>query len=427
MGLSLQAARELFAKGEFVPLVSASDGSERAYTLMPPAYRVLVANALALSGNLNEASKLAEFDRHPPSNPEIRAQAEWTFGLVCWRKGDIASALRHAQSAARLAAESGNSECVAWAHLHLFRIQIESGPLDSVTAALAEARRYASRAGLPPITAYLHNCVAVLEGQTGRLDEARRHLEISESLLRLAPNAWLTGSLHMHRGSIACALCKFDEAAEHFRLAKQATKNCGPNHAMAADSSLGYVHLLRGEFDRAKETLGRVIDNSDAASLKLAAIDSLARVHLALGDLAACENALSRVDQEVRLHPELASAYHVRWTTISHARLSMKKRRLIEALQWVARANEQASRVGDIPLLVASSFSTAQLLHAMGRPKESAASILGNLCWKPTSIRDLQAQYYYASGQTLRAIDGGLARQLQDRALRVGHSGDHIC
>ena len=216
MTLTFDPARRLFDGGDFLELIAQSgrDAQERA--LLEPRVRVIVANALALAGHSEEAYELGKIDCSPTNPVRLRAQAEWTCGLSRWRQADIAAAINHARTAVRLARESKDPQAIAWAHLHLFRFLIERGPVDAIAAALADARKSVANSGSPQATAYLHNCVAVLEGQTGRFDEATRHLDIAEALLRVEPNSWLTGSMHMHRGSIACATCDFLAGAAEF-------------------------------------------------------------------------------------------------------------------------------------------------------------------------------------------------------------------
>lgn len=421
MDLSFEAAARLFRQGEFVQLIEGSGRTEAERRALEPAHRVIVANALAMTGHLEEAVRLAEIDRHTAVPASIRSQAEWILGLVDWRTGDIASALQHARLALRLAYESNELERIAWAYLNLFRILIETGPMDAITATLIDVRRLVARAGLPQVTAYLHNCVAVLEGQTGRLHEARRHLVIAESLLGLAPNARLAGSLQLNRGSVACAQCEFDLAIDQFRAAKDTAKQSGyQQNVAAAEASFGYVQLLVGQFEKAKHSLSGVIHNSRAPIfMKLGAADSLARVHLALGELNHCEEALGLIEKHVQQHPEVASVYPARWATISRARLLMRQRAFNEALKWLDTAGQRARQVGDKRLDAAAHLVAAQVLAKKGNLSASSACLLNADQVDITAILELHAQYYFAAALILSGRAAPLEQQLRDRALRL--------
>ena len=52
--------------------------------------------------------------------------------------------------------------------------------MDALTAMLSQVRRVVTRAGDAQVRAYLHASVSVLEGQTGRLNEALRHCDIAD-------------------------------------------------------------------------------------------------------------------------------------------------------------------------------------------------------------------------------------------------------
>ena len=419
MNLTFDSTRRLFEDGDFLQLIVQSGRDTEARELLEPRVRVIVANALALAGLSEEAYELGKFDCSPANPARIRAQAEWTCGLSRWRQADIGAAISHARTAVRLARESKDPQAIAWAHLHLFRFLIERGPVHAIATALADARQFVSRSGSPQATAYLHNCVAVLEGQTGRFDEATRHLDIAEALLRVEPNAWLTGSLHTHRGSIACATCDFTAGEIEFKAAKQAAKRSGLHHATAADTCLGYVQLLAGEFDKAQHTLGDVLlDPSAAVVMKLAAADSLARVHLALGHVRECNEALEFVDRQVQQHPEIASVFHVRWAAVTRGRLAFKQGLIEDARKWAEKGTERAELLGDIPLATAANLLLAQISSACGHGAASAQHLLKASNLGATEIRDLQALYYFTASLTLED-DNSLSGHLRARSGRL--------
>jgi DNA-binding NtrC family response regulator len=418
MALTFEAASRLVESGQFLQLIREAGRSDSQRSL-EPSTRVLVANALALAGHGEEADRLAKLDCTDATPAAIRAQAEWTRGLAHWRKAEIAAAIRHARVAVRFAKDSKHSEHIAWAHLHLFRFLIESGPLDAITSALADARRYAAAAGCAQATAYLHNCVAVLEGQTGRFSEASRHLDIAESLLTLAPNAWLLGSSRMHRGSIACSVCDFKTAAIEFAAAKEAAKSSGLHHATAADSCLGYVQLLMGDFDRAIATLKGVLENEGAAIfMKLAAADTLARVHLARAHTQECDDALSLIDRQAQQYPEVVSVFHVRWSAITHARRALKTGDLDYAHKWAEVAIERAELVGDVPLKATANLLLAQIAALLGNRSASADYLTQADSARATRIREMQALFYHTASISIDD-SSALAIQLRARSNRI--------
>ena len=73
MGLSYEAAGKLFSDGEFLQLVQASGRSQNDRKALEPRHRVVLANALALVGQLEAARQLAEMDRYPSAPAAVRS------------------------------------------------------------------------------------------------------------------------------------------------------------------------------------------------------------------------------------------------------------------------------------------------------------------------------------------------------------------
>ena len=424
MPLSYEASDNLFQQGEFAKLV-ASVPSRDAGRALEPRHRVILANALALVGTLDTALQLAELDSTDATSPNVRSQAELTIGLVHWRRGQLHSALRHLQTSVRLAHESRDLRRIGWSHLYLFRILIEGYPIDAVLAALPEVRRIVTRVGLPHIAAYMHVSVAVLEGQVGRLDEGMRHCDIAESLLKVAPNSWLTGSALLNKGCIACLRCNFREAAEYIDAAM--TYSALTNHAgllAGTESTLGQIDLLTGRFDRAEQNALKVINNSNVAKLgKVSAADVLSRVYLALNRLEECEASIRFIDTTASECQGVSSVYHVRWAGITKARLLLKRGSFSAALDSVAELGA-TSGADDPPFKVAIHLVAAQALGKVGDSAKAAVRLLTACNLGAADIPDLQGQYYYGAGLSLGADNTPLKRQLQQRAARLwAHQG----
>ena len=193
MGLNYEAAAKLFREGEFLQLIRASGHQEERHAL-EPRHRVILANALALVGELTAAQRLAEIDRHPTAPPSVRSQAELTLAMVSWRNGDLNSAVRLAQSAVHLAQESNEPERIAWAYLHLFRLLAEGGPIETVLGALPDVRRAVARAGVGQAT----------DPSRVLWKLASWHNQPTEQLTTLRPYATFCHSLAKNEGNCLC-------------------------------------------------------------------------------------------------------------------------------------------------------------------------------------------------------------------------------
>ena len=178
MAFSYEAASKLFRDGEFLALIQASGRSHDDRRAYEPRQRVIVANALALVGQLDAAERLAELDRHPPAPPSVRSQAESTFCVIQRRLGNHIAALHHAQSALFLAQESNEAERTAWAQLHLLRLLIEIGPLGQgprVTRRCEATRRKSRKQRRECLSSYLRFDIRRSDWSLRRSSEALRY------------------------------------------------------------------------------------------------------------------------------------------------------------------------------------------------------------------------------------------------------------
>src|SRR5262245_17888501 len=182
------AALRLFEAGEFGTLAKMSAQLD---AKAPEPVRLLVAHALARSGDPRRALEWAAAGQGRVSSPLSQAQANVVAGLALRAQGASIEASKHLQTAVRLAQDAGDASELAWARLHLLRHTVDGIGPNEVEAMVPAVREAVNRAGQPQLTAYLHLIVAAMEGQNGRYDEARRHCEAAESLLELAPHAWL--------------------------------------------------------------------------------------------------------------------------------------------------------------------------------------------------------------------------------------------
>ena len=223
----------------FVPSSDAPDVS--------PQLRTLVAYVSALTDDVNVAVPLLQVNDAKLS-AATRSQIETTHGIISWRSGSHELAWHHLQGGVRLARDANDSERLAWAYLHLWRLAIEVQPSNAVEALLGEVRSAVVRACIPAATAYLHVCVAAFEGQRGNLDEVRRHCDIAESLLDVQPNAWVLSGALVNRSCVACLRCDFEGALRHVeKILMLTTVHAAQTHRHSAENMSGYIHFVSGE------------------------------------------------------------------------------------------------------------------------------------------------------------------------------------
>jgi transcriptional regulator with AAA-type ATPase domain/tetratricopeptide (TPR) repeat protein len=387
---------------------------------LEPRLRVIVAHALALAGELDDARQLAKLDHYERSTPLIRSKAESVLALVLWREADMDGALHHFHAAVRLAHESTAADQIAWAHLHLFRCLIDGHPNNTALAMLPDIRRLVTRAADPQISAYLHSCVAVLAGQMGQLDEARRHCELAESLLEMAPNQWLLGNSLVSRSTLAILDCDLERAFQCLTQAKNALSASGRSRAMVVcEGSLAHLQLLTGQFEGAKDNLSKLLSDPRTPRAALIGLsETLARAFLAEGRFDECQTELDRIYSGTPDNQKL-TAYHIRWAAITNGRLLVKQHKFLEASDWLHNVERATGGTIDISFSAQLNLVGGCAAAGIGKNGEAAARLFAAHEAGILTLPELQAQYYYASAQILGTHSPALQTQLRDRALRL--------
>jgi DNA-binding NtrC family response regulator/tetratricopeptide (TPR) repeat protein len=419
MSIDGESPDDLFRRGEFLKFINVAGSIAPRDPKADARQRLKLANALALAGDLAAASELARRYAEPANDPSIRSHAECVLALAAWRRGDVSSATKVFRSALRLAIESKDPERVAWTYLHLLRFYIDFHPTDVVLSILPAVRKAVTLAGLRHATAYLHCCVSTLEGQTGRIDEAWRHCQLSESLLDGEPNAWVLGNSLLNRACICSLNCEFEEAETYIRAAKDAYTVSSDLRSIIIDGSLGFVQLQTGQFASAQRTLAGILnDHEISESRKQPVRETSARLHLALSQLDECASQLAYL-RAGSVEEEGVPAYIARWAGITHARLLTRRGAFIEALEQLGELESDSQQpVRDVSFVAALHLATAQVLTRIGRHADVARRLFSADEAGVTRHRDLQGQYYYSCASAL-PDSAQLKNQLKNRALRL--------
>jgi DNA-binding NtrC family response regulator/tetratricopeptide (TPR) repeat protein len=421
MPTSFETFERLFDGGEYAELLKLAGRNTSERRRLEPRQRVLVALAAAFVGELREAQDLAAIDR-ASSSPAIRARAETALAISAWRNRTLDIALQHAGRACAHATDSGDARLRAWTALHLFRLRLETESAEEVSSSLGAVRTRVTAAGDPQATAYLHNCVAVAEGHAGRLDQAARHLEISRSMLDLAPNHWVAATVLVNAGCLEVLRCDLDKAAELLAAGRALAGKCGYGQLrLAAETTLGGLHLLTGQFDDARKLLTFVLETEAPASFTgVRAAESLARVCLAEGNLDASEQYLAKASVAVS-NPAL-SIYYVRWAALTHVRLMIRRGNLSGALALLRKVEGAAEEFHDQPLLEITSVCSAHVLGGLGRDAESARRLVQYFNVDANHNPELQPYYHYACSSLVSSTMPDLSKQSRERAERLWRS-----
>src|SRR5678815_979512 len=346
--MTYEHCQQLFRKGHLRKLIQGVTNGRRLPEIETD-LRVFLGYTLALVGDTSFARSVVDIE---PSRlaQTLRSQLECALAIIRWRAGDADAAWKHFNLAIQAAAESKDLERIAWAHLHLLRFAVDARPADALTVILPTARSAVIRAGIPSLTAYLHTCVATMEGNYGRIDEALRHCDLAESLLELDANAWVLGVTLLNKGSIALVRCEFPKAASYFHAAiDQVDVNGSSRTRAGAETNLGYIYMLTGEYGKAEIVLKRVLERIVEPNAVIDSTDTLARVYLGLGNLDECEATLRRLDLED--NSVQYAKYATRWTALTKAQLLLRRGKYRAALSWLESVERESAAFQDLSLI----------------------------------------------------------------------------
>jgi DNA-binding NtrC family response regulator len=419
-------ADKLSRAGRFLELVERSDLSPQGLRSLPSQdHRLIVAHALLQRGELKLASSIAHQENHPTSKATIRSRCDWILGLVAQCEGHLEVAITHLQNAARLAQAANDAEAAAWPQLALIRMLTAGRPKEVIAAMVVEVRPAVTRAGNPHLTGYFHDTVAIVEAQFGRLLEAQRHLNIERSLLDRYPNAWLEQTYEVDASCIAYLNCDYAAASRHIANARRLGSISGNDFSQTVlELNEAHLDLLVGRFRDAQRKL-RGLQRSGSCLPRLAALDGLARLYIALDQLDECEAVLASIDAEAG-EPHRSSSYPVRLSATSRLRMLIRTDRFNEAVERAETEIRNRRKSDDLPLVVELSLLQAEALARSGQHTMAGRKLLDAAREGATSLREQQGNYYEACGRVLELYRSSLGARLRARATRLWQHQNNV-
>jgi len=418
MEFDLERAQELFDKGHFSS-ISHAIGPDVAHLkrAQPPEFRILVAQACVYTGRLKAAMELLDTLSGMANSPSVQAASHIVLGLIKKREGRIEEALTQFRIAIRIARGIDRKQ-LAWAQAHLFRLLSDGNAEHELAALLADARSAAAQAGDPHITAYLRDSVAVMETARGRTLEAERHLRVARSLLSIRPNAWLEQLIALDSSCIAVLECDsnaFSTYSSNARALAQITGHVNSERALQANDA--YVALMSGDFTRADALLQAVLKFPATGQIELAALESVSRMHLALGELDRCAESLNKLDTFKRQHR--ASSYCFRTAAVTRMRLLIRRHEFDAAVALADRELVQFATVNDVPSKISLTTLKAVALAMLGRTAECSRALLDANLMGATQFRDQHADYSHGCSAILSQNGIPASRVFVSRSFRV--------
>ena len=348
-------------------------------------------------------------------------------GLLNKRDGQIDKAATDFRSAVRLAREERDTTQSAWAYAHLFRLIALAGyPASHLTALLDDTRRCVSTSGDAHAMAYLHDSVATMEAQRGHTVEAERHVRLARSLLKFRPSAWLSEVLALNAACVAFINRDTEGFSRYLDDARASTRLTGNVPSSAAiDSNEAHVAVVTGRFGRALSLIEKIMDSPLSIHHELAARESLARMHLAMGHLETCERELERM--KAHRSSDEARSFPFRGAAVIEVRLLIRKQDYAAAA-ILARAHiHDLQKLNDSSALVALVTLRALALGLSGDLVGCSRELLDASELGATSMKELQADYAHACGLILKHLNRQNALTFESRSFRIWAAHGNTC
>jgi len=192
---------------------------------------------------------------------------------------------------------------------------------------------------------------------------------------------------------------------------------CGSTHMQAiAESNSAWVELLTGQFRKGEERLKITLSTSSNVGTSIGALDLLARVYLAQGQLDKCEEILSPV---MTSRPVNYSTYETRWAALTRAKLLYRQGQLDNALNWLKAVQRAPNEIHDRHFAASCALLTAYILGRSHNAEQCAQQVVHADVLGATQNRELQGQFNYSMGRLIAVNSPAFGRSLQERAKRI--------
>ena len=426
MDFDLSRARDLFIKGHFSSLSQAAGSDVAQLKRLQPESRVLIAHTCVYTGRVKLASELTQSVQQAGASSSTLAESHIVLGLIRKREGRIEEAATEFRQAARIAKEAGDKNQLAWAQAHLFRMLSSGHPESHLTALLADVRKAVSNAGDAHVTAYLHDSVASMEAQKGHTVEADRHLRVARSLLALRPNAWLEQLVALNSSCLAIIDCDASAFGKHIASARTFAKQTGHvNSDAAIETNDAHVALVSGHFDDASTLLRRVLQEPVSIFVQLAALEGMARMHMALGDLVSCQRSLENLDHLKR--GDLTLSFSFRSAATIKVKLLIRRDEWADAAELAKSQLSEFEKVNDTLSLVALKTLRAVALVHLGNYRECCRELLDASRLGANSLREHQAEYAHACSLVWKQVKAPEPSPFETRSFRIWSEHGNRC
>jgi DNA-binding NtrC family response regulator len=246
--------------------------------------------------------------------------------------------------------------------------------------------------------------VAELDGKRGLLTSALHHTQLAQRLLAVSPHLGLEAWTYNNLLAIETIRCNVDRASEYGAVALATSFECGAVSSIRRSlGNMGRLQLIKGDFEAALDFLTRALSYSSSNNEQVnGLLESIARVHLAQGDLSESLSLAIQVDRATQ-QPNGTGRYVHRHSLLTKAEVLARLGKRAESLACVEDVLILANRAGDRTLFTVAELLKAELLLAAGRNGEVWKAISDAMSSISGESAELFALYERAIACTLAA------------------------
>ena len=425
--LLLEEVASLIRRGRFAEARTALQTTEPlSRQKFPPLHQAFLSDVLQRTGSNDEAESIATHYLRSSLKPEVAGRFHYVLGNVYRERDRLGDAVSQYQAAARLS--PADPELFCWVQLRLMCSIADIAGTQTAMARLATTRDSLVRFGDKRPFSALHLWFAECETVRGRLDAARHHLSIAESLLTEIDDVWLRGYLAINNFAVCYYAGDVAEAEKWASVALQCSAMSGHKGARrAAYANAGTIEFSLGHLERAEELLCLALTECERGSTThLAVLHSLALVKLQRDDMLGCREIVMLVDSFSDREESKSAHYHA-WALETKIKFLLKQGYIAEASTMCTTVQLILEKITSPRVRTDLRILTAETLVATG-DLGGAASVLASLLSDLSEFPpDLLADTERVLGKTLdRTGSRACAWNSSTRSIELFHALGHV-
>ncbi len=340
------------------------------------AVRAALAQAWLLQDDVDQAA--TALGRAPDTFRETIAAARlstlWRLhGRLASSRGDQSRAIALQGRALKQAELAHDSRGIGLAHYELAQCYRQVGDIAIVREHITKAASALLAAGDRRHLALVHSLSGISLAQQGRFEEAMTALRQAERLASLVQADDVLATVCGNQANVMMLEHRYDQALALAERSVSIHEGHGSGHGLAvALATLGQICVRLGDLTRAEDALNRALQVRSPIQFHEttgAVFDTLTQIHLMRGRYDAASESLTRASEEYGAYGRQSSNWYEWSVRVLGARLALKRGDLDEA---VRRAEGIRAEVNVPPLdALQATLIAAEALTAAGRVEEA--------------------------------------------------------